>query len=291
MSGIVRECPTSIRSTRLWAAMLGITSTGEEWVPETVGGARVVRLGGTQANAGWYLVEGNVADADGSLYSGQYNGYPVWTVDAFFLFRSGGKWILSPILVEPQSWTRTTIGEDDEHTTTETYGDTWYETESLVANQDGEVVFAKAGKDADASPTTKTISIGGTVYRHVGSGGPAGEYEAVVGSGTRRVGHWTWEVDGGATWALNPSDRTRMINAATGAAIECEGGLWEVRRGDGGSWVAQLSGASYGEDLTASWVPDDDKPADGDAPSLEWSGLAAVPDESPCYIYQPSRFL
>ena len=298
MSGIVRECPTAIGSTRLWAEMLGV-GAGREWVPDSEGGERLVRVSTGPARYGWYLVGDTVVDADGSLYSGMYNGNPVWTVGDFFLFKAGGKWILSPSLAEPQAWTRTVIGVDGNGQRTETtriYGDKWYEAESLRADSGGNLEFAAAGRDADAAPTKQTVSLGGPVWAVVGGGsGPAGEYDPLAGtSATRRVGLWTWQVDGGATWALNPADRTRMIDAETGAPVECPNGAWTVRRGDGGAWVAQLSyaNARYEGDMDASWVGDaPEAQPEGDKPEIEWAGLAAVPDESPCYVYQPSRFL
>lgn len=296
-----RECPAWRRDRPLWAEMLGAPDRPRtEWAGDrTIALFPAGSLAAQPARA--YLLGSGVVDAD---YLGEWNGHAAWLLPGdriLFHSASRGKWVLKDDFLEPVFWTRTLLKADG--TTEEAaYGDTWWEAYSLAIDGNGEVEFACAGKDAkdaeiagDDPPDPEVVEIGGKVWlKGNASAGVVGDdYSPVAGTGatgTARVGFWTWRV-GGAVWAMDPGDRTEVVSAATGAATECQQGKWTVRAGSGGKWVADLSEAEYGDDLKPYWAPDAGAQAVGDAPEVEWAGLAAAPALDPVYVYQPSRFL
>lgn len=300
----LREIPSLRRGAPLWAVMLGVREDASWTVWGGGSGGRFFAgfAGRTALQRRHFIASSSVIDSDGAAALGWYNGHLAWDVGSSgFLFYSTvrGKWVVKDDFLEPQLWTRTLI-DSGGNGTEAAYGDTWHEADSLDIDQtSGTVSFACAGVDAeeariagDPAPSPLVLSLGGAVWSLTSSASdPCGEYSALAGgaSGTLRVGFWSWTA-GGAVFCADPGDLTAVVSAADGTRTECPGGSWTVMRGEGGAWVADLSAARYGAGLSATWAPDDDAPADGDAPAVEWNGLRTAPGPDATYIYQPSRF-
>ena len=303
----ILECPAWRRDRPLWAEMVGAPKRPwVAWSGRDAGIHRTVAVFDTtsaMAGAGAYMLGDGVVEAD---YLGEYDGEPAWYLESMesFLFHSAslGKWVLKDDFLEPVCWERTLLrdGGTEEDVW---YGDTWYEANSLaIDSSTGNTSFECAGADAEnareagqAAPNPVEIAIGGPAWH---GAAVCGRYNAVAGTGAGAaayVGFWSWTVDGGPVWAMDPGKVTEILSAATGAAVPCPGGAWEVRLGAGGAWVADLYEAEREGDLQPKWVPaageeGSDNP-DVSTPNITWNGLVALPAPDPVYVYQPSRFL
>ena len=294
---IARGNLSKISSHMLWAAMAGVQNGAVSGAWKVMDGEESADLYLYRAGSDWYIVDGDVVDADGSRFLGFLDDKPAWDIGSKFLHYDGD-WILGDMLRSPVAWTRTTIGVDDGQETETAYGDDWHTSSSLLANDDGEVRFSAAGKgamqaeiDNAAPPLDFVLRIGGAVSRKRGGDDPAGEYASVFGDSagtvTHRVGFWSWALDG-IVYAFDPSDATKLIYPETGMEIQCPGGAWTMREDETGAWMFNLHDAAFGEAAVPEWHGTGEGT---NRPTASWNGLVSVVDSEPTYLYQPSRFL
>ena len=253
--------------------------------------------------AGLASVDGGAAAAP--VFLGSYAGYPAWEIGGWFLFHSGlrSAWILFDELREPAAWTEEDYDSEGELVRT-ARGDTWHEGAIPAAFRRAET-FECCGRAAleheyngGASPADRTLSLEMDAWASAGAlpaGAPFGEYARCAGcrgAATMRVGHWRWTAPGGGAWAMDPEDRETLVGPG-GEAVECPDGKWEVRRDDSGAWVADLSGAAWGEDLHAAYSRDQGAAGGGeprDPITLPWAGPGAAP-AGEIWAYAAARWL